>query len=655
MMHGYGDIVRINLTDGSIIRNPVPLELAKRFVGGMGINDWLLWEHFLNVDIHIDPMSEDNVLIAGLGPLGATGFGLGSKMKFSFKSPVTGFFGDSTCGGNFSSQMRWSGVDHLVITGKAKKPVYICIEDSKIEIRDAAHLWGLSTHETAKKLRSGEVSHRAGIACIGPAGENGVRYASIISTEERAAGQTGGGCVASTKNLKAIVARGTRGISVHDPKAAIKAVEKIFEAIDNDPLTHMFKKSGTLNMVDFYNAIGSNAYRNNQFSEVPSKKVNLMNSNWYSDNMKLRDLACSPGCTFGCDSSCKIKGNETELAKRFAGPVGGSPEYLTIACFGMGCDIPDFPAITHFHRLCNDYGMDLGEIGGIIPFLMELWERGIITGEHTKEWFGEPVSFEWGNFDAVEKIVRAVAFQENELGRICSQNVEKTAEALEKITGRPTTQYIVCGKGGKSFQEEMRSFPVWAVNSAVASRGCDHLKGLTIMDKGQMQELSKEWLGKPDAGVGYIPDLKGAASALCENHAASINCLGICIFRPATDPLNLPTRLFTDAYTALTGIPFTPEELRIAGERACNLEKAFNSRIGLRRKDDRLCDRWMNEPVAFEYGKGMKAADYLDGLLDEYYEQHGWDKDTSLQTFKRLEQLGLTDVAEVLQKERAVN
>jgi aldehyde:ferredoxin oxidoreductase len=200
----------------------------------------------------------------------------------------------------------------------------------------------------------------------------------------------------------------------------------------------------------------------------------------------------------------------------------------------------------------------------------------------------------------------------------------------------------------------MRSFPIWAMNAAVASRGCDHLKGLTIIDKGFRQDISMEWLGKPDAGIGYTPDLKGAASALAENHAASINCLGICIFRPATDPLSMPPKLFTDAYTALTGIPLTPEELRTAGERACNLEKAFNSRIGLRRKDDRLCERWMNEPVTFEYGKDMKAADYFDDLLDEYYERHGWDKHTSLQSRTKLEELGLADVADVLQKEKAL-
>jgi aldehyde:ferredoxin oxidoreductase len=653
-MDGYGDIVRIDLTSGSVKREPIPRTLAKKFVGGMGINDWLLWNHFLRVDPHIDPMSEDNVLIAGLGPLGGTGFGLGSKMKWTYKSPATGFFGDSTCGGTFSSKMRWSGIDHLVITGRAKKPVYVYIENDTVEIRDAAHIWGLGTHETVRKLRSGETPARAGIACIGQAGENGVRYASIVSTEERVAGRTGSGCVAGSKNLKALAAFGTKGISVHNPDAALEAARRIFEAIDADPIIHAFKKNGTFNMVEFYDAIGGNAYRNNQFTKVPDEKINLMSPNWYAEHMKLRDLACSPGCTFGCDSSCQIKGSETERAKRLAGPIGGSVEYLTIASFGMGCDIPDLPAITHFHRKCNEYGMDLAEIGGIIPFLMELWQRGIITEELTRQWFGEPVSLEWGNFEAVDKIIRAVALQENELGGICSQNIQKVAEALEKITDLPTTPYAVCGKGGSAFHEEIRSFPIWAVNFAVASRGCDHLKGLNIIDKGFRQDISMEWLGKPDAGIGYTPNLKGAAAALSENHAAAINCLGICIFRPATDPLVMPPGLFADAYTALTGMPLTVEELRLAGERACNLEKAFNSRIGLRREDDRLCARWMSEPVTFEYGKGMKAEDYLGALLEEYYETHGWDRRTSLQTRPKLEALDLSDVADVLEKERAL-
>jgi aldehyde:ferredoxin oxidoreductase len=651
-MNGYGDILRVDLSTCTIKREILPEKLAKKYIGGMGINDRLLWEHFLDIDPHIDPLSDKNVLIAGLGPLGATGFGMGSKMKFTFKSPVTGFFGDSTCGGTLGAQLRWAGIDHLVITGKADKPVYLYIEDSKVEIRDAAHLWGLGTHETIKKIRSGEVPNEAGIACIGQAGENLVKFACIIATEERAAGRTGAGCVAGSKNLKAIVAYGTRGIKIDNSKAVIAVIEKVFKTIDADPGAYEIKKNGTLIATDLYDDVGGNVYRNNQFSKVPDEKIKLIKSNWYIKKMKLRDLACSPGCTWGCDSSCQIKGKETKMAKQFAGHVGGSPEYSTVASFGMGCDIPDFTVITHLHRMCNNYGMDLMEIGGIIAFLMELWQRGIITKEHTLEWFGEPISMEWGNFDAVFKVIKAVALQENELGRICSKNVGKVAEVLTEKLGKPTTPYLVCGKGGTAFQEDVRMAPIWALNFAVSSRGCDHLKGYNNIDRALREDISIEWLGKPDAGFGNTYDMKGTIAAVMENHVAVINSLGICAFRPLYEPLLFSLSLFAEIYTVLTGIFITPEDLLLAGERACNLEKAFNVRMGLLRKDDNICKRWMKESVEAEYaGKGMKAEDYLEKLLDEYYEKHGWDKKTSLPTSKKLISLGLSDVAHVLAKE----
>ncbi|HJO93369.1 MAG TPA: aldehyde ferredoxin oxidoreductase C-terminal domain-containing protein [Victivallales bacterium] len=650
-MNGYGDILRVDLTTATVKREALPEKLAKKYIGGMGINDWLLWEHFLDVDPNIDPLRDQDVLIAGLGPLGATGFGLGSKMKFTFKSPVTGFFGDTTCGGTIGSQLRWAGIDHLVITGKAKKPVYLYIEDSKVEIRDATHLWGLGTHATFDKLRSEGISTEAGIACIGQAGENLVRFACIIATEERAAGRTGSGCVAGSKNLKAIVACGTHGLIVDNSNAVIAATEQIFKAIDADKAVYEFKKNGTLQVTDFYDAVGSNAYRNNQFSKVPDDKINLMKADSYTETIKLRDLSCSPGCTLGCDSSCQINGKTSKIAKQLAGPITGSPEYLTVASFGMGCDIPDFAAITYLHRLCNDYGIDIGEIGGILPFLMELWQRNIIKEEHMKEWFGESLSMDWGNFDTVLKVIRAIVFQKNELGKMCSHNVEKLAEALDKKLNVSTQSYKLCGKGGTAFPEDVRMFPSWALNLAVASRGADHLKGFTFMEKASQKDFAIEQFGSDDASVKYTTDMKAASVVLSETYVAAINSLGVCLIQPMFDPIHFPMRLFADALGAMTGISINSDELLLAGERACNLEKAFNIRIGLRREDDRLCERWMKEPVAVEYGKGMKAEDYLNELLDEYYVCHGWDKETSLPTRKKLKSLGLSDVADVLVKE----
>jgi aldehyde:ferredoxin oxidoreductase len=507
-----------------------------------------------------------------------------------------------------------------------------------------------ATQGIRSELGDGDVS----VACIGQAGENLVSYASVTVTEERSAGRTGAGCVFGSKNLKAIAARGSRGIPVYDPKGFLAAVDEIYRRLKSDPTHCGFRKNGTLGVVGFYDRIGGNAYRNNQFSRVPSEKIKTMLARWFADNMKTHDFSCSTGCTMGCCQICEVKGDESPLAARYKGMAGEGPEYFTVATFGMGCDIPDYAAITHFHHACNDYGMDLGEIGGAVPFLMELWERGIIDEEDTKRWCGEPLRFEWGNVEAVEKTIEAVALQNNQLGRMLGGGLLKAAQAIMEEKDVPVQQYVIHGKGGSTFHEEIRSFPVWAINFAVASRGCDHLKGLNMLDKAFREDISKAWFGSTKAGEGYTPDLKGKGAARSENYTTAINNTGVCVFRTALNPLNIDLDLFARTYTALTGIELTGDELYASGERTYNLEKAFNSRLGLRRKDDTLCQRWMKEPIKEGPGKGMKAEDWFDRLLDEYYDYHGWDKKTSLPTRAKLEALELYDVLEVLEKEGAV-
>lgn len=653
-MYGYGEILRIDLSSGGVSTEPIPSHVIRKYFGGGGINDWLLWEHFTKVDPGIDPKGPENVLILGLGPLGGTAAGLGSKMKFTFKGPAWNMFGDSVSGGTLGGAMRYAGYDHIVVTGRAAKPVYIWIDDDRVEIRDASAHWGKGVKEATRGIRSELGDTDVSVACVGQAAENLVSYASVTVTEERSAGRTGAGCVFGSKNLKAIAVRGSKGIPVYNPKGFLEASQEIYNRLKADPTHWGFRKMGTLGVVGFYDRIGGNAYRNNQFSRVPPEKLKTMLGRWFVDNMKSYDFSCSTGCTIGCCQICEVKGHESPLASRYRGLTGEGPEYFTVATFGMGCDIPDYAAITHLHHTCNDYGLDLGEIGGAVPFLMELWERGIINEEDSRRWCGEPLRFEWGNIEAVEKTIESVALQNNRLGEILKDGLVKAAQAIMEEKDVPVQQYVIHGKGGSTFHEEIRSFPSWAINFAVSSRGCDHLKGLNMLDKGFRKDISQAWFGSPKAGEGYTPDLKGKAAARSENYTTAINNTGVCVFRTALNPMNVDLGLLARAYTALTGIELSGEQLYASGERAYNLEKAFNSRLGLRRKDDILCERWMKEPIKEGPGKGMKAEDWFDGLLDEYYEYHGWDKGTSLQRRAKLEALDMGEVLEVLEKEGAV-
>ncbi len=662
-MHGRGDLLRIDLSSEKISREPIPTEIHRRFLGGEGINAWLLWQHFLRVDPKIDPLSQDNVLIVGVGPLASTGLGAGSKTKFTYKSPAYNLFGDTSVGGGFGSQLRWAGYDHIVITGKARHPVYIWINNDSVEIRNAGHLWGKHVSIADELIKDELGDDEIEAACIGQAGENLVRFASIMVSSHRAGGRGGGGCVFGSKNLKAIAARGTKGLSISDPNGLMDVMKEFRVYKERDPGSGLHRVYGTLSVLRMTHLSGFLAYRNAQGEVVPAQKMDQIDHNWYVDNMGVRPAACSPGCAYACGGMYHLKGNESPGAGRHAGEWGSKPEFGSANPFATGCDIPDMPEVCHLNRMCNEYGMDVMEVGMSISFLMELWERGIISGKDTEEWFGEPLSLAWGNYEAVERVIDSIALRKNELGNILSGGVYKAALRIQELKNIPVLQYAMYGKGGATHEAQGR-FPSTGLCIAVASIGAHHTKGMGIS-----AALSEEYLGTPGGGTPdaslwqggpggrreYNCELKGAGQALSEYFQAISNCLGVCQFLcTQRTQRELPLNLLIKALSATSGIRLTPEEALTAAERVVNIQKAFNSRLGLRREDDLVCNRWMNEPLQEGLAKGLKLADFLDPMKDGYYGHHKWDKRTSLQTAKKLAELGMQDVADVLAREGAL-
>ena len=652
---GRGQILRIDLTTESITKEPISEELARQYLGGVGINARLLWEHFLKVDPKIDPAGPENVIIAGLGPLGGTGYGAGTKVKFTFKSPLTGFYGDSAAGGAFGPNLRWAGYDHVVITGRANRPVYIWIHDDDVQLRDAAHLWGKEVPE-ANHLIKAELGHEdLETACVGPAGEQGVAFANIQVSEHRAAGRCGGGHVLASKNVKAIAVRGTKGIAIHDPQRFMRAADVLISQANRLKVRDPWKNAGTMSVFGWYNRGGFSPYRNNQSSSVPRERYETTSTRWYLDNLAVGPLSCSPGCISGCSGFYRIKGDESPGARDYAGESGTRMELAAQIGFGGQCDVSDMPAQQHLWRMCAEYGVDVIETAMCCAFLLELWQRGIIDQRDTAAWVGEPITLEWGNYRSVAKLIESIALQRNELGRIFKDGLYQAARRIEEIKGVPALPYAVYGKGGMSFVAEIRCNPSWGISMAVASRGADHLKGAVgTFERFSRPDLSRLAFGSPDAAEPYTATMKGRDCARAENRVAVVNSLGMCTFIVTLETATFPLDLFTEALSAVTGMEITAPELAIAGERVANLEKAFNSRLGLRREDDRLCARWLNEPVDHPQALGMKGSEWLDPTKDDYYEARGWDKATALQTRQRLEALGLHDVAEVLAREGAL-
>lgn len=648
-----GNILRIDLTSGNITVEEIPVAIRRKYIGGEGINDWLLWEHFLAVDPHIDPLGPENVLVIGTGLLDGYGYGVGGRVKWTFKSPITGIFGDSSSGGRFGATLKNAGFDHLVITGKAEKPVYINIDDDRVSIEDASHIWGKDVIESDRIIKQSIGDSLVDTALIGAAGENQVTYSCVMVTVHRSAGRSGGGAVMGSKNLKGFAVRGTKGVHVHDTAALFKAKDAFIDMLSNNSGTFdNFRRNGTTFLTEWYNRIGINSLHNNQHCILPDDQKKLLNHKFVNHNLAVSPRGCA-GCIVGCTSTTEIKGTESPAAERYKGEKWTRPEYGGMAGLGIMTGVIDWPAVCHFWYMTDYYSMDCIELGACISFMMELWQRKIITADDVREWMGEPLSLDWGNVEAVEKMIDAAALQQNEMGRLLSRGVYWAAEEIERIKQVPVRQYAVYGKGGAAFIEDVRNTASWAVNMAVASRGADHLKGSGTLDKVNSPAMSEFYFGTPDVARPNTTFMKGASSAVAEDRNAMINALGLCSFT-IVSPIKFSKEMFAEAVRATTGLDVSGDDLLDAGKRINNLEKAFNSRLGLGREDDKLCHRWLKEPMPDGPGKGWKAEDYLEELKSEYYEWHGWDGTSSLQKRETLEDLDMAEIANVLQQENVL-
>ncbi|MDO8490787.1 MAG: aldehyde ferredoxin oxidoreductase C-terminal domain-containing protein, partial [Dehalococcoidia bacterium] len=503
----------------------------------------------------------------------------------------------------------------------------------------------------------------AEVACIGQAGENLVRFASIMVGGHRAGGRGGGGCVFGSKNLKAIAARGTQGLPVRDPGGLFDAIREFRKYKERDPGSAFHKRYGTLANIRDLHLVGFLAYRNHQGHLVPADQIDRTDHNWYANNIGVRAEACSAGCAYACGGWYHLKGNESAGARRHAGEWGPKPEFGSVNPFANACDMPDLPEVCHVNKMCNDYGMDVMETAMGIAFLMELWDRGIITGQDTFRWTGETISLEWGNQEAVERIIEAVALHKNELGDLLSGGVYKAAMKIEDIKNVPALKYALYGKGGATHEAQGR-LPSSGLYMAVATVGAHHTKGMGISAAVSEKYLGTTdggrpdgsmWQGEPTKEQSAVCSSKGAGHALSEYFAAIVNSLGVCLFLGAHRTLReVPPEVLSKALLAVTGAQMTPGEMVTAGERVVNLQKAFNSRLGLRREDDTACHRWMNEPLQEGLAKGARLGELLELLKDGYYQYHGWGRKTSLQTRQKLEELDMADVATVLAKEGAL-
>jgi aldehyde:ferredoxin oxidoreductase len=501
-----------------------------------------------------------------------------------------------------------------------------------VELKDATHLMGKTTWEVDELLRKELGDWRIKTALVGPAAQKGVLYGCLVINKYRTCGKTGVGSVLAQKNLVGIAVRGRNGVSLHDPTSFEAQCEKILTSIKSSDGYPSYSKLGTYGVADVYQETGRMPWKNHQEGEVPKELYKNICSDNFVKNFKVRDIACF-NCPVHCSHWFEVKEG------RYGGEKGEKPELVALMAFAalLGCH--DLGAVLHYQNECNRYGIDMMECGNTLALAFEAYQRGLISAKDT-----DGIPLEWGNLDSLEKIFEKIVNFEG-FGKVLGLGVKRAAEQI----GKGADQFAIEVKGYGMSLVEIRNAPHWGLAFATASRGGDHLKALPFV-VGYHPQMFKDLFGdQPPEELTSLLEIngKGKMVAWFENYNAVLDSLGLCKLAYKIGwihPMDL-----APALSFATGISYDFQKLLECGERICNVEKAFNARLGLTRKDDTVPRRFLEEPLSTGPRKGEHLGSVLPKMLDDYYEARGWDKETGLPTRSKLESLGLKEIADELE------
>ncbi len=598
-----GKILKVDLTKKKVEVEEIPEDVLRKFIGGRGLATYYLYKL---MDPKADPLSPENVLIFTTGPLTGTAAPTGGRYMVVCKSPLTGLIACSNSGGNFGAELKAAGYDMVIVQGKADEPVYLAINDNQVEIKPASHLWGLDTHATTDKLLEEFGDNRAKVACIGPAGENLVKIACVINDKHRAAGRSGVGAVMGSKNLKAIVVRGTKRPEAPDREAFMNVVREKVEKIRKNPVTgEALPKLGTKVLDNIINENGLYPTRNFQtgvFEGTAEVCGEALVEKGY--------LKKNKGC-YACPIQC---GRYVELP---TGKKGEGPEYETGWAFGACCGVNDLIAITEANFLCNELGLDTISTGVTIACAMELYEKGYIP----KDDLAKGPEPRFGSSEAIVYYTRAIAYREG-LGDKMAEGSYRLAEAY----GHPELSMSVKKQELPAY--DPRGVYGHALGYATSNRGGCHVRQYLI---------SPEVLGVPEKLEPLTTKDKPKWVKIFQELTAVIDSSGMCLF----SSFALSAEDYRDLLAAGTGFDYTVEELLKCGERIWNLERLFNLKAGMDPAQDTLPKRFLEEPMPEGPKKGSVVP--LSEMLKEYYSIRGWDE-KGYPTQEKLAELGLDNI-----------
>ena len=613
---GYnGKILRVNLSNGKVSTEALNEDVCKNYLGGAGFIAYYLLKE-LKPDV--DPLGPENKLFFALGPLTGIPLPGGARHCIGAKSPVTMGISKSEVGEYWGVELKFAGYDGIIVEGKSPKPVYLWIKDGEAEIRDAGHIWGMTTKETQETIRSEVDEKRARIALIGPGGENLVKFACIMHGLEDAAGRSGMGAVMGSKNLKAIAVKGSQKPTMADPDG-VKALRDWF--MENKHLTAGLSEFGTNPRIPHFSNIGNLPTRN--FRDGMFENVEGISAQTLRDTIRVGMEGC-----WGCPVRCK-KVVEVKEPYRVDRAYGG-PEYETIGALGSNCGIDDIKAVSKGNELCNAYSLDTISAGCTVAFAMECFENGILTTEDTGG-----IELTFGNADAMIQVIEMIAKREG-IGDLLA---EGAARAAEKI-GKGAEQFAITVKGQELPMHEPRLNRAGAVGYMTNPLGPDHCCNMLDIFFNNFGE--KEDVTIPEA-ISYglestsFEDLgpkKIALLKFIQQKRVICDSLGLCLMLPYS------FTQIAEVTSAVTGWKITPEDLLKVAERIFNAFRLFNHRHGLSAKDDKLPSRFFQPTTRGALADKPLDPEQIEAARKYYYALMGWDEN-GVPTPEKLEELGI--------------
>lgn len=609
-MFGYaGKILKIDLSDRRIETIDTDMDMARKYLGGSGFCAALLSE----LDWGVDPLSRENCMVFAVGPLTGAPASFCSRYVVAAKSPLTGIWGEAHASGYWGPELKHAGWDAIIINGAAENPVYLAIENDRVEIRDAADIWGLDTVETLKILGERQEGKRQRVLTIGPAGEKLSHVACIVNDNARAAGRTGLGAVMGSKNLKAITVRGTLGYKMADPegfKALMKGLNKI---VKEAPAREALHKFGT-------NAAMLGVY---DMGNVPIK--NWRQGAWEEGVKKVAGPAMAESIvtgTYSCRSCLIGCGRKVKISKGPYATSGKGPEYETAAGFGPLLLNDNLEAIAKANELCERFGMDVISTSATIAFAIECFEKKLLTKSDT-----DGLELAWGDDTAILELLQKMGKREG-FGAVLADGSKKAAGQI----GKGSEKFCMEVKGMEPPMHDPRAFSSWAVAFATAPRGACHVyaptywleRGITFPELGYDTALDRfETVGK------------GEWTKVFQDFCEVLESMVVCKFSLYA---NLRGPDFVNMVRFATGWDASLDDLREIGERINNVKRLILNRLGITRKDDVLPERFIKEPLPDGGCEGYLPD--LEPMLNEYYQARGWDEN-GVPTPEKLLSLGI--------------